>query len=102
MPFSQKTRISMDSWIHPAIIFFLGSLILPFFKGTVKKFVILLIPVLAIFDVAYMKTGFYGAYHFINMDIVLAKVDKLSMVFAWVFAIMSFLGSLYALHRNDD
>ena len=92
----------MDSWIHPAIIFFLGSLILPFFKGTVKKFVILLIPVLAIFDVAYMKTGVYGAYHFINMDIVFAKVDKLSLVFAWVFAIMSFLGSLYALHRNDD
>ncbi|MDP2725860.1 MAG: Na(+)/H(+) antiporter subunit D, partial [Syntrophales bacterium] len=28
--------------------------------------------------------------------------DRLSMVFAWVFVIMAFLGALYALHREED
>ena len=36
----------MDSWIHPALFFFLGALLLPLFKGKAKKGFILLVPVL--------------------------------------------------------
>jgi multicomponent Na+:H+ antiporter subunit D len=92
----------MDKWIHPALFFFVGSLLLPLFRGRAKKLFILFIPVLAIIDVALMQTGVYGSYHFLNMNVIFGKVDKLSLVFAWVFAIMAFLGALYALHRNDD
>ncbi len=92
----------MDSWIHPAIFFFVGSLLLPLLKGNAKKVMLLFIPVLAIADVAIMQTGTYGAYQFLTTTVVFGRVDKLSLIFAWVFAIMSFLGALYALHREDD
>ena len=92
----------MDSWIHPAFFFFLGSLLLPFIKGNAKKFIILLIPVLSIIDVALMREGVYGSFNFIGTTVVFGRVDKLSMVFAWVFTIMAFLGSLYALHVKED
>jgi multicomponent Na+:H+ antiporter subunit D len=92
----------MDRWIHPALFFFLGALLLPLFKGKVKKGVILLIPVLSIVSVALAQYGMYGVYDFLGVKGLFGRVDKLSMVFAWVFVIMAFLGALYALHREED
>jgi multicomponent Na+:H+ antiporter subunit D len=92
----------MDSWIHPSCFFFIGSLLLPFLKGGTKKAAILIIPVLSIINVALMRPGVYATFHFLNTTITFGRVDKLSLVFAWVFAIMAFLGSLYALHVKED
>jgi len=92
----------MDSWIHPAIFFFIGALILPFFRGKAKKIFLLLVPALSIIDVALMTEGVFGGYHFLNADIIFGRVDKLSLVFAWVFTIMAFLGAIYALHVDED
>lgn len=92
----------MDRWIHPAIFFFIGALILPLFRGKAKKFVILLIPALSIIDVALMIEGVYGSYSFLNANIIFGRVDKLSLVFAWVFTIMGLLGAIYALHVEED
>lgn len=92
----------MDKWVHPAVFFFIGSLLLPFFKGKAKKVFALLIPILSIIDVALMREGMYGACRFLNTSIVFGRVDKLSLVFAWVFTIMAFLGALYGLHRKED
>ncbi len=92
----------MDRWIHPAIFFFIGALILPLFRGKAKKFVILLIPALSIIDVALMMEGVYGSYSFLNANIIFGRVDKLSLVFAWVFTIMGLLGAIYSLHVEED
>ncbi len=92
----------MNNWIHPAIFYFIGALFLPFLRGKLKKAFILLIPFAAIIAVALTNYGNYGAYNFLGVRGLFGRVDKLSMVFAWVFVIMSFLGALYALHRNED
>lgn len=92
----------MDRWIHPAIFFFVGALILPLLRGRTKKLFILFIPVLSIIDVAFMMEGVYGSYSFLTADIIFGRVDKLSLVFAWVFTIMAFLGAIYALHVEED
>jgi len=92
----------MNSWLHPALFFFLGSLLLPFFQGKARKAILLLIPVLAIIAVATAEQGIYGQYRFLNVDGVFGRVDKLSLIFAWVFTIMAFLGALYALHKEES
>lgn len=92
----------MDRWLHPAYFFFAGSLLIPFLRGNMKKVVALLIPILSIVDVAFMKVGTYGSVHFLNLNLIFGRVDKLSLVFAWVFVIMALLGSIYALHVKED
>ncbi|MCX5817150.1 MAG: Na(+)/H(+) antiporter subunit D [Proteobacteria bacterium] len=93
----------MDRWLHPAVFYFIGSLLLPFIKHEkAKRFFILLIPVLSIIDVALMQEGVYGSFRFLNTTLIFGRVDKLSLVFAWVFVIMAFLGALYALHVKED
>ncbi|HOP86853.1 MAG TPA: Na(+)/H(+) antiporter subunit D [Syntrophorhabdaceae bacterium] len=93
----------MDRWLHPSVFYFIGSLLLPIIKGEkAKKFLLLLIPSLSIIDVALMQEGVYGAFNFLNINLIFGRVDKLSLVFAWVFVIMAFLGALYALHVKED
>ncbi len=93
----------MDRWLHPSVFYFVGSLLLPFIKGEkAKKFFLLLIPSLSIIDVALMQEGIYGVFNFLNINLIFGRVDKLSLVFAWVFVIMAFLGALYALHVKED
>ena len=92
----------MNSWLHPALFFFAGSLLLPFFRGQARKAILLLIPVLAIIAVALAEQGIYGQYRFLNVNGVFGRVDKLSLIFAWVFTIMAFLGALYALHVKES
>ncbi len=88
----------MTEFVHPALLYILGALPIPFLQGAIRKAYLLLIPVLAILAVLAMQPGSYGAAQFIGQEILIAKVDKLSIVFATVFTIMALIGMVYALH----
>ncbi len=92
----------MSNWIHPALFFFAGSLLVPLVGGKARKALLLAIPALSIIAVALAQQGIYGQYHFLGISGVFGRVDKLSLVFAWVFTIMAFLGALYALHVEES
>ena len=91
----------MTDFIHPALLFILGALPIPFLSGSIRKAYLLLIPALAILAVLAMEPGSYGEARFIGQEILIAKVDKLSIVFATVFTIMALIGMVYALHLTD-
>ncbi|ASY66894.1 NADH-ubiquinone oxidoreductase chain L (plasmid) [Sinorhizobium sojae CCBAU 05684] len=88
----------MTDFIHPALLFILGALPIPFLSGRIRKAYLLVVPALAILAVATTSPGSYGAAQFIEQDILVAKVDRLSIVFATVFTIMALIGTVYALH----
>jgi multicomponent Na+:H+ antiporter subunit D len=88
----------MIDFAHPALLFILGALPIPFLHGSIRKLYLLLIPVLSIVAVVTMQPGSYGAAQFLGQEILIAKVDKLSIVFATVFTIMALIGTVYALH----
>jgi len=88
----------MIDFVHPALLFILGAVPIPFLKGSIRKAYLVLVPALAIVAVLTMEPGSHGAGQFIGQEILFAKVDKLSIVFATVFAIMALIGTIYALH----
>lgn len=92
----------MDSWLHPALVYFLGSLLLPFFQGKARQVLALMIPLFSIFLVANMPEGVYGQVQFLGLELTFGRVDKLSLVFAWVFVIMALLGTIYGLHVKES
>ncbi len=47
----------MTDFVHPALLFILGALPIPFLKGASRKAYLLLIPVLAILAVLMMQPG---------------------------------------------
>jgi len=89
-------------WIHPGLLLILGAWALPLLKGWGKRFAMLLLPALALVICLRMTPGTYGEVSFHELDLVFGRVDKLSLVFSYVFSIMAFLGMVYALHLKDD
>ncbi len=88
----------MIEWVHPGLLFVLGAVPIPLLDGRLRQGWLILVPLLAIASVATMAPGSYGAVDFAGVTLLLGKVDKLSLVFAWVFSIMSLIGMVYALH----
>ncbi len=87
---------------HPFLPYLVGALLVPFLPRGPKKALLLLVPALAFWDLLRMPQGTYWQVPFLGYQLVLGQVDKLSLVFAYVFVIMSFAGLLYALHVQDD
>ena len=93
----------MNNVIHPGFIFILGALALPLFRRReIKQALQLFVPVFAFTQLLLMEEGTYWVYKFISYDLILGRVDKLSMCFAYVFVMIAFLGMIYALHVKED
>jgi multicomponent Na+:H+ antiporter subunit D len=88
----------MTEFVHPALLLIVGALAIPLLTGRFRRAYLLLVPALAIAAVAAMEPGAYGQGTFLGQDILIARVDKLSVVFAAVFTIMALIGMVYALH----
>ncbi|MDD2373476.1 MAG: Na(+)/H(+) antiporter subunit D, partial [Syntrophomonadaceae bacterium] len=91
----------MTSFIPPSGIFIAGALLLPFFKGKLRNFLIILLPALAFISLHLLPSGNSGLVEFLEYILVFNRVDRLSMVFGNVFIIMAFAGAIYSLHEKD-
>ncbi len=89
-------------WVHPGLLLILGAWALPLLRGRVRRLALLLLPAAALVICLRMTPGIYGQVNFLGQDLVFGRVDQLSLVFAYVFSIMAFLGMVYALHVEDN
>ncbi|MBN2141126.1 MAG: Na(+)/H(+) antiporter subunit D [Desulfovibrionaceae bacterium] len=90
-----------NSFLHPSIAFLALALALPFFRGKGWNWLLLVPPILAIWSIFTVEPGMYGVLPYLDEGLILGRVDKLSIVFAQVFAIMSLIGMFYAMHVKD-
>src|SRR5713101_6241328 len=89
-------------WVHPGLVMIVGAWFLPLVKGQTKRLFMVLLPALALIDCALLQPGTYGVMPFLGQNLVFGRVDRLSLVFSYVFAIASLVGMVYALHVDDD
>ena len=92
----------MNSLIPPAAIFIVGALFVPLMRGRLKSAFMLVLPVLAFATLVNMPEGKYWIVNFLDYDLIFGRVDRLSMVFGYIFTIVSFIGILFALKVEDD
>jgi multicomponent Na+:H+ antiporter subunit D len=89
-------------WLHPGLMLILGAWVLPFVKGKVKRLVMVLLPASVLVYCLLLEPGTYGEMRFLGQEIVFGRVDRLSLVFSYVFALLALIGMIYALHVDDD
>ena len=89
-------------WLHPGLLLIFGAWGLPFLRGRLKQLGMLLLPGAALAICLHMTPGTYGQIDFLGQELVFGRVDKLSLIFSYVFSIMAFIGMIYALHVRDD
>ncbi|MEK7772819.1 MAG: Na(+)/H(+) antiporter subunit D [Deltaproteobacteria bacterium] len=92
----------MSEWTHPALILIIGALAVPFLKGTAKRLYLLFLPVFAFYNLLHMPADAVWAFSYLGHELILCRVDKLSLLFGYIFTAMTFIGVVYALHLEDD
>jgi len=92
----------MTDAVPPVIIFVVGALLVPFIPVRLKSAWLLLIPVIGFLNLMYLGEGTHFRIDFLDYHLVLGRVDKLSLLFAYIFHLISFIAILYALHVKDN
>ena len=92
------------SFLHPSLILIGGALLLPLVKEPFRKGYLVLVPLLTFANVLYLSQhpGVYGVVKFMeDWTLTFGRVDQLSMVFAFIMALMAIIGTIYGLHVED-
>lgn len=92
----------MTDLMPPALYFIIGAVILQFLKGRAKQIFMLAIPVIAFINLLNMTEGQHWVVHFLNYELIFGRVDKLSMVFGYIFVLAALIGIIFSLHLKDN
>jgi multicomponent Na+:H+ antiporter subunit D len=86
--------------VHPALVLIAGALVLPLLRGTVRSVAIVAAPLLALALVWQLPDGPVWQARFLEHTITPLQGDKLSRLFATIFALMAAGGGLFALRQE--
>ncbi len=92
----------MIDHIPPAPVFILGALLVPFLKGRLKDGWLLLLPLISFGLLLASPPGTEIGASFLGFELVFFRVDRLSLVFGYIFHLIAFIGVIYALNFRDD
>ena len=84
-----------------ALVFLLGAVVVPLLHGRLRTAWMLLLPVAAFACLLTLPIGESGQVELLGQTLVLMRVDRLSLLFGYVFVLASLLNVIYALHLKD-
>lgn len=83
--------------LTPGIIYLIAGILSLVFKGRINKLIILFVPIITFFQLQSLQTTDSFTISFLMSNLDLLRVDKLSLVFGYVFVISSFFAFLYGI-----
>lgn len=89
-------------WLHPSIVLLLGALVIPLLKGVAQQSYRIALALVFIFLVFQTSIGIHGQFEFNGLQIITGRADKLSLVFAYVFSLITLIATIYSLHVKDN
>ena len=92
----------MVNIVPPAAIFIIGAFLIPLLKGRLKSAYMLLLPIAAFTNILNIPEGMHWPVRFLDYELIFGRVDRLSMIFGYIFVIISFIATLFAIRVKDD
>lgn len=87
--------------LPPFLPFFVGSLLVALTKGWIRSLILLSIPVLGGILLLGVVPGDYWQLDFLGLSLTIFRVDKLSILFGYLFHLGAFISIVFALHVRD-
>jgi len=87
--------------VAPFLIFFVGAAAVALTGGKLRSAILLAIPVLGGVNMLGLTDGSHGGIQLLDYSLTLVRVDRLSLLFGYLFHLAAFLGFLFALHVRD-
>jgi multicomponent Na+:H+ antiporter subunit D len=90
-----------DVIVHPGLVLVGGALVIPWLRGSFRTALILGLPLLALTLVWQLPDGPVWQTRFLDYTLTPMQGDKLSRLFATIFALMAFAGGIFALRQKS-
>ncbi len=87
--------------LPPFVLFFIGALIATITSGRLRGIIMLAIPIVSAINLWMMPEGIHLQLSFMEYQLSPYKIDKLSLMFAYVFHIAAVISITYSLHVKD-
>ncbi|MCK4705537.1 MAG: Na(+)/H(+) antiporter subunit D [Gammaproteobacteria bacterium] len=87
--------------IPPFLPFFIGALIAVFTRGTLRNVIMVATPIVGALHLWMVPEGIHLQFAFLDYQLTPYRVDKLSLMFGYVFHIAAFIAIIYSLHVRD-
>ncbi len=85
----------------PGLLMIGGAVLVPFLKGNLRSAYTLVLPLLGILQLMTFEPGTFGAMTSFGFEQTHVRIDKLSLLFGYIFYIAAVLGALFAWHNDD-
>ena len=88
--------------LPPFMPFYIGAMLVVLTRGYVRQVVMLLVPVLGGIQLLDVSPGVHWQLDFLNLTLVPYRVDRLSLLFGYLFHLAALIGMIFALHVRDS
>ena len=90
-----------EAVLHPGLVLIAGALVLPWLRGALRSVAIVALPLIVLALVWLVPDGAAWQLRFLDHTITPLQGDKLSRLFATIFALMAAGGGLFALGQTS-
>ncbi len=87
--------------IPPFLPFFIGALVAAVTRGTLRNVIMVATPIVGALHLWMVPEGIHLQFTFLEYQLTPYRVDKLSLMFGYVFHIAAFIAIIYSLHVRD-
>jgi len=87
--------------IPPGLFLIAGALLVPLFHGRWRQMYMLFLPLAGLWCLIDGPSGNFFAFTFFDYEIVPVRIDRLSLIFGYIFHIAAALSVVYAWHNDD-
>ncbi|MCP4901922.1 MAG: Na(+)/H(+) antiporter subunit D, partial [bacterium] len=89
----------MISNLPPGIILIVGALLFPLLRGRLRQLWLLLLPIAsAVHLLMFLPAGSELSMTIFEYELTIFRIDRLSLVWGYIFHIAAILGAVYSLH----
>jgi len=81
--------------VPPAALFISGALVVPFVKGWYRQVLVVALPLLGFMNLLSMPVDTRLTIPFLDFEIVPLRVDRLSLLFGYIFHLITFIAVIY-------
>jgi multicomponent Na+:H+ antiporter subunit D len=85
----------------PGLLMIAGAIFVPFVRGHLRSAYMLALPLLGLWQLMLLDPGTFGAMPVFGFELTHVRVDKLSLIFGYIFYIAAAIAIIFAWHNED-
>ena len=92
---------SVMNSLPPGMVLIIGALLLSLLRGRVQQVALLVLPILSALHLLFLPHDVSMSREAFGLQLTLVHIDRLSLLWGYIFHIAAFVSALYALHVKD-